>query len=268
LDFRDVEAFDADTAYLLAIGPGDKSRIYRTDNGGKAWRLQFQNTEPKAFFDGFAFWDKEHGIAFSDPVAGKIPILATDDGEHWRKVPAEIPAALEGEGAFAGSGTSIRTLGKSDVWIVTGGASVARMFHSSDRGLHWTVSETPIHAGADSAGAFSVLFTDDKVGYVSGGDYKQVDDPAAVFAWTDDGGKTWTPPVGSTPGGLRECIVAMPGVAGGLVAVGPNGSDYSLDNGRSWSHVASPAGLHSASFAGTAGWAVGAKGLIAKWSSP
>src|SRR5687767_5588969 len=30
LDFRDVDAFDANTAYLLAIGEGDKSRIYKT----------------------------------------------------------------------------------------------------------------------------------------------------------------------------------------------------------------------------------------------
>src|SRR5205085_641062 len=33
LDFRDVEAFDASTAYLLSIGEGDKSRIYKTTDG-------------------------------------------------------------------------------------------------------------------------------------------------------------------------------------------------------------------------------------------
>src|SRR5262245_10751388 len=30
LDFRDVEAFGEDTAYLLSAGPGEDSRIYKT----------------------------------------------------------------------------------------------------------------------------------------------------------------------------------------------------------------------------------------------
>src|SRR5438874_12849557 len=41
LDFRDVEAFGADTAYLLSAGAGEESRIYKTTNGGKTWGLQF-----------------------------------------------------------------------------------------------------------------------------------------------------------------------------------------------------------------------------------
>jgi photosystem II stability/assembly factor-like uncharacterized protein len=43
LDFRDVDAFDANTAYLLAIGEGERSRIYKTTDGGRTWALQFQN---------------------------------------------------------------------------------------------------------------------------------------------------------------------------------------------------------------------------------
>lgn len=68
LDFRDVEAFGEDTAYLLSAGPGEGSRIYKTTDGGKTWGLQFKNAEPKAFFDAIAFWDEKHGIALSDPV--------------------------------------------------------------------------------------------------------------------------------------------------------------------------------------------------------
>ena len=34
LDFRDVEAVDANTAYLLSIGTGTKSRIYKTTDPG------------------------------------------------------------------------------------------------------------------------------------------------------------------------------------------------------------------------------------------
>src|SRR5215471_4539485 len=34
LDFRDVQAVDGETAYLLSIGPGAQSKIYKTTNGG------------------------------------------------------------------------------------------------------------------------------------------------------------------------------------------------------------------------------------------
>ena len=46
--------------------------------------------------------------------------------------------------AFAASGTCLITRGTNDAWFVTGGAKVARLFHSGDRGKTWSVSETPI----------------------------------------------------------------------------------------------------------------------------
>ncbi|HEU4415526.1 MAG TPA: oxidoreductase, partial [Candidatus Angelobacter sp.] len=39
LDFRDIQAFDQDTAFVLSIGPGDQSRIYKTADGGRIWQL-------------------------------------------------------------------------------------------------------------------------------------------------------------------------------------------------------------------------------------
>ena len=65
LDFRDIEAFDENTAYILSIGEGEHSRIYKTIDGGKNWKLQFQNTNEKAFFDALAFWDSKNGMAMS-----------------------------------------------------------------------------------------------------------------------------------------------------------------------------------------------------------
>src|SRR5688572_27046300 len=41
LDFRDIEAFDANTAYILSIGNGEDSRIYKTIDGGTTWDIQF-----------------------------------------------------------------------------------------------------------------------------------------------------------------------------------------------------------------------------------
>src|SRR4029079_9607982 len=43
LDFRDVDAVDAQTAYILAAGSGLAARIYKTTDAGKTWTLQFKN---------------------------------------------------------------------------------------------------------------------------------------------------------------------------------------------------------------------------------
>ena len=173
LDFRDIQAFDQNTAFVLSIGPGDQSRIYKTSDGGKIWQRQFTNSDPKAFYDCFAFWDSTHGIAVSDSVDGKFPLIATSDGMTWNPVAVKnMPPALPSEGAFAASGTCIATFGKNDVWFGTGGPA-ARVFHSADRGKNWTVAETPIIHGAASQGVFSLAFWTAKDGVAVGGDYKE-----------------------------------------------------------------------------------------------
>ena len=80
LDFRDIDAVDERTAYVLSIGPGDASRIYKTSDAGEHWTLQFPNADPKAFYDAMAFRDARHGFAFSDSVDNTFVILQTSDG--------------------------------------------------------------------------------------------------------------------------------------------------------------------------------------------
>src|SRR3954468_7425970 len=88
LQFRDVEGVSDTVAYLLSIGPGGDSRIYKTTDGGATWSLQFQNQDPAAFFDCFAFWDEKHGLALGDQVKGRFQLVATDDGgAHWKPLP-------------------------------------------------------------------------------------------------------------------------------------------------------------------------------------
>src|SRR5262249_28922931 len=71
--FRDVEATDAQHAWLLAIGNGDASRIYRTTDGGATWDTTFVNDDPNAFYDCMAMWPGgRNGIAVSDPPDGKF----------------------------------------------------------------------------------------------------------------------------------------------------------------------------------------------------
>lgn len=268
LDFRDVDAFDADTAYLLSIGEGEKSRIYKTADGGKTWTLQFKSARPQAFFDSMAFWDKEHGIAVSDPVDGRFLIITTSDGGRtWKEMPAVgMPQALQGEGAFAASGTCITVEGKRNVWFGTGGPGGARLFRSTDGGRNWTVAKTPLTSGK-SAGIFSVAFWNAKQGVIVGGDYTQEREAKNNVAVTRDGGRTWSLIEGRAPDGYRSCVVFVPATSPTplLVTVGPSGSDYSVDGGKSWRSLGAE-GFHSTSFKTlSSGWAVGEAGRIAMY---
>jgi photosystem II stability/assembly factor-like uncharacterized protein len=208
LDFRAVVAFSATEAFLMSAGPGEQSRIYHTSDAGQHWQLQFTNTNPKGFLDSMVFWDPKHGVVLGDPIpdeSGKLKfeLLETADGETWKPIPpAQLPAAMEGEGAFAASNTCLAIIPtnvrKSDasapdanLWFATGGKT-ARVFHSPDRGQTWQVFDTPILHGPDSAGIFSIAFRDALHGVIAGVDYKHPKDDGPNLAFTDDGGKTWT----------------------------------------------------------------------------
>jgi photosystem II stability/assembly factor-like uncharacterized protein len=268
LDFRDIEAFDASTAYLLSIGPGNRSRIYKTTDGGVRWAPQFKNLDARAFFDAMAFWDEKSGIVMGDPVDGRLVVVRTfDGGLTWIEVPPRnIPPALAGEAAFAASGTCIVTQGSRHVWIGTGGGAEARVFRSTDRGFTWKVAPVPIAAGTPSAGIFSIAFRDALNGVAVGGDYKQEGEPSDNLAVTADGGETWTRPGSTRLRGFRSAVAFVPRAgAATLVATGPAGSDYSVDGGRRWTSLEGP-GFHALSLAGPedAGWGVGEGGRIAK----
>jgi photosystem II stability/assembly factor-like uncharacterized protein len=262
LDFRDVEAFGETTAYLLSAGPGDASRIYKTINGGKSWTMQFKSADPAAFFDAIAFWDEQHGIALGDPIKGQFQLIATaDGGTNWNPIATKVlPPALPGEGAFAASGTCLVTHGDTDVWFATGGAKTARVFHSKDRGQNWMVRDTPIIAGAESAGIFSIAFRDERFGMIVGGDYRKPNEIGATAAITSDGGKTWKLLDGRLP--FRSAVAWA---KDRWVAVGISGSDTSLDDGATW-NVLDRENYNSVGFTTSGeGWAIGPKGRIAKF---
>src|SRR5882762_4386594 len=87
LDFRDIDAVDERTAYVLSIGNGDASRIYKTTDGGAMWTLQFRNDDPKRFLDAMSFWDADHGIVIGDSIDRRFDILLTSNGgQTWTRV--------------------------------------------------------------------------------------------------------------------------------------------------------------------------------------
>jgi photosystem II stability/assembly factor-like uncharacterized protein len=263
LDFRDVDAIDENTAYLLSIGNGAASRIYKTLDRGQTWTLQFRNEDPKAFLDAMSFWDANHGIVIGDSVDGQLYILTTSNGgREWVRVPANaLPPALEGEGAFAASGTNIAVYGKSHAWIGLGAAPRARVLRTTDGGRTWKAFETPLKSGP-SSGIFSIAFRDQKHGVIAGGDSQKEKEATDNLAITSDGGATWTLVKGLT--GFCSVVSYLPGTKT-LVAIGPAGGDYSTDDGKSWKPLTGP-GFDTFSFVRgkRIGWGAGVGGAIGR----
>jgi photosystem II stability/assembly factor-like uncharacterized protein len=265
LDFRDIDAIDANTAYALSIGPGEASRIFKTVDAGKTWALQYTNHDPKAFFDAMTFSDATHGVVMSDSVDGRFVIMLTSDGgKNWKRAPAAgLPPALPNEGAFAASGTNIAVSGSTHIWIGTGAASKARVLRSTDGGRSWKVSDTPLASGP-SSGIFSIAFRDPLHGVIVGGDYKKESEAVDNVAFTSDGGVTWTLARAHGLSGFRSAVACLGPV---WYAVGPSGADMSTDDGHTWGSASDKAeGLHTFAFArqGKSGWGAGEKGRVVR----
>ena len=264
LEFRDVHAVSADTAYLMSAGSGALSRVFKTTDGGRTWTLQHLNAEPEAFFDCFAFWDSRRGVLFSDAVRGEHMVLTTNDGgASWVRAPsARLPPAAAGEGSFAASGTCVTALGARSAWIGTGNASPARVLRTTDGGQSWSAAAVPVASG-EAAGLASVIFRDSLHGVALGGEIGRGTARGDYVARTDDGGRTWTIAGRPTFAGAVYGAAYAPGApTPTIVAVGPRGTDLSTDDARTWTAIDTLAAW-SVGFARTGtGWVVGPRGRI------
>ncbi len=271
LQFRDVEGVSAKVAYLQSIGNNPTDfRIYKTVDGGATWTLQFQNQDPAAFYDCFAFWTPKRGISHSDSVNGVFPDLRTTDGSSWEDISANMPPALPGEFSFASSGTCVATQGGQNAWIATGGATVARILATRDGGDTWDAFETPL-VSSPSAGAFTVAFRNPWSGIVGGGDLDPANPGNAATATSDDGGVTWTltnpPPVTGAIFGLAYARGVGNGHGSRTVVVTANtgGAAWTPDEGTTWFPLPDVNGFWAVAFASPkAGWLVGTDGRILK----
>ena len=139
--FRDVEAAAPAMSRCSRSARASASRIYRTTDGGKTWKLTFVNHAPAAFYDCMAIWPGgRHGLAMSDPVDGKFRIIATHDGgASW---PVVDPAGCRRRVGRVRLRRQRHLPGHRRAAARRGwprAARAARIFHSGDRGRTWTV---------------------------------------------------------------------------------------------------------------------------------
>jgi photosystem II stability/assembly factor-like uncharacterized protein len=275
LQFRGVRAVSENVAYLLSIGNYPRNfRIYKTEDGGSTWTLQFENMLVGAFYDCFAFWTPTRGIAHSDSVNGVFPDMRTEDGNTWHSIASNMPPALPGEFSFSSSDTCVATQGENNAWIATGGSSVARILATTDGGNSWNAYDTPIVSNA-SAGAFTVDFRDAMNGIVGGGDLNPADPDQAKTAASTDGGQTWAftnaPPVTGAIFGLSyvrqlgECKhpICEETKRYVVVTADTGGAAWSPDEGTTWYVLPGITGEWAVAFADpSSGWLVGQNGVI------
>src|SRR5882724_9729853 len=231
LDFRGIVAFDDKTAYLMSSGEGDKSRIHKTIDGGINWELQYTDVNNAFFLDSIACSSPTNCFALGDPINGKFLLLQTTDGHRWNPLPPQdLPTALPKEGAFAASNSNLLVISESELFVVTG-AFAARVLHTSDGGKTWTASAAPIAADNATSGIFSIARSSVGSLLAVGGDYANPGVASRIAAFSEDQSKTWQSPA-QQPGGYRSAIVSQDGPT--LLAVGPGGSDISIDAGLHW----------------------------------
>jgi hypothetical protein len=257
-DFRDVEAFDENTALIMAIA--EPAVILKTKDGGKNWYKVFEDTTKGMFLDAMDF--DGVGAVIGDPINGIAFFAMTlDDGETWYANKFMKVSLSEGEAFFAASGSNIKFVRHGDVSFpifVTGGKK-SRMI------IAGKPFELNILQGSESQGANSISIYTNKTGVIVGGDFKNdtiSQDNCVIIRFQIDSVPNFIVPQ-TPPHGYRSCVAYI--TENKLITCGTSGVDISNDSGMNWELI-STRSFHVCQKAknGIAVFLAGANGKIAK----
>jgi hypothetical protein len=286
LDFRGIQAFDANTAIVMSSGKGDLSRLYKTTDGCHTWKLVFTNPDPDGFWDAIVA-DREAGLIIGDPVGGHFIVFASarsrleiwdrhdGSGNSMLDTTVHDAPAYQGEGLFAASNSNVRGTPDHGLAFVTGGPQGAFFGYGAwdERGNLFGKIRIPMAKG-NSAGAFSFgcAARSPSLQYVAcvavGGDYASPDLPNGTAAYSSSPEKKWKASK-TSPHGYRSSVAYDQNLKL-WITVGPNGTDVSSDDGRNWRVVHPDAALHESADADrnwnalSLPFVVGPKGRIGK----
>lgn len=232
-DFRDIEAFDSNTAIIMAIA--EPAVMLKTVNGGKSWDKVFESNARGMFLDAMDFDLEGNGIVVGDPINNKLFIATTDNyGDSWRilKDKHNTYTVSKGEAMFASSGTNVQTswMKNKSVFIVTGGID-SRLF------VQGQPIDLSIQKGMESTGANSVAVNDytGKV-VIAGGDFNNPlsgKSNLQLLSFKDDKILSTLPQ--TPPAGYRSCVEFIANDT--LITCGITGADISTDGGLNWQQI-------------------------------
>jgi photosystem II stability/assembly factor-like uncharacterized protein len=265
LDFRGIQAFDANTAIVMSSGPGDLSRLYKTTDGCQTWKLVFTNPDKDGFWDAIAFRDHNRGFILGDPVDGRFALFFTlDAGVKWGRVNTGDLEAPNGKtGAFAASNSALTlgydglpmfgTSGPEGPWlyvpdsVCTSITAVEDPAACFDGGLRFEKVRLPLAGDSPSAGIFSLAVDPTQTAVVAvGGDYQKPDALTGTAATTTPWLRQPSVTAAERPPHGYRSSVAYDATAKTWITVGPNGTDISIDDGRNWRAVHPDPALHEA----------------------
>lgn len=234
-DFRDIEAFDENTALIMAIA--EPAYILKTTDGGKNWKTVYQNNTKGMFLDAMDFGpptiNGRKGMVVGDAVNGKIFLAKTENGgDSWQEI-EQKPASIGQEGCFASSGTNI-VIHKNDYYFVTGGIN-SRFFKNG------IPSQIPIIQGLETTGANSIAISaNGKNIIIVGGDFNKKESQTDNCLISKNGGKTFKKSK-MNPAGYRSCVEFVSKKI--ALSCGLNGVDITTDKGLNWLNI-STEGFH------------------------
>ena len=230
-DFRDIEAFDARTAVIMAVDA--PAIILKTKDGGNIWNEVFHDDTKGMFLDAMDFTKDGNGIVVGDPINKKLFIATTGNyGDKWSTLNPEnnFYTADTGEAFFAASGTNVKISGNKYnpvISFVTGGTDSRLIFEGTPVALN-------IIHGKESQGANSVAvnFSVSRI-VIAGGDFNNPQSSEKnLEVFTVHNGKLLFPPVQTPPHGYRSCVAFI--TDDSLVCCGLTGVDISNDGGINW----------------------------------
>jgi photosystem II stability/assembly factor-like uncharacterized protein len=221
-------AFDANVCWAV-FNTGATQGIYKTTNSGSTWAKQGTAFGASSFADILHFFNADDGLAMGDPIGGYFEIYYTvNGGSTWTRVPSiNIPAPVSGEYGITGNYDAVG----DDIWF---GTNKGRVYHSIDKGLHWTVALTSFGAAETVEPAFS-----DAMNGIVYRSYLDIGIETALNV-THDGGATWE--ILNVTGPMyARYITYVPGTTatfvGSSAAAGANGISYTTDGGITWAPI-------------------------------
>jgi hypothetical protein len=247
LDFRGIQAFDANTAIVMSSGKGDLSRLYKTTDGCQTWKLLFTNPDKDGFWDAIKYVAGDEFVILGDSIRGKRDLWewGGEDGDKWHEMNLSASPADKEESSFAASNSILEL----PVFPMSDASPKFEVRWASGTSQHAYINlvslschcrqqpplkrvDVPLHTGSQSSGIFSFNFRNSAVGIAVGGDFERPLATDKIAAYSTDGGLIWQS-ASTQPHGYRSAVAYNP-TTKTWITIGPNGTDISTDDGRNW----------------------------------
>lgn len=252
LDFTGIQGFDENTAVVMSAGMGRLSRIFKTSDGCKTWKLTFTNPDAGGSFKGIRRVTEKQVYLLGDQVDGKFAVFySADAGENWFSTNDPGLEAEKGEVPFSSSGSLI-SVGPFLLFGTKGPTSfnLYQTYENCSLGtqsaggcpIAWSKTEVPLSIAHLDCIGFSIAARSQLS--MSTGKVQTI--LVAVGSCTTgvgsavtsrDGGKSWTPAI-TGPGASRQALGYF-SPQGLWMTIGPGGTDSSADDGQRW-HALQP----------------------------